>query len=246
MLKSNRNLLVALAVAACVAYVACDDDDDGPTTPPRPDTDPPTISAVESIDLNHVEVTFNEALDRGTAENSDNYLIVTSGAPEDTLTIGAVALKSGDRTVSITTSDMTNQQLVIFIDGVRDQEGNEIANPIQRSFTGTNDLDTTDPEIAYSSPANNAQDVVTNPLVKITFSEPILFQSLIGGTTWSSTSGNVDFTANTEDSLHVTLTPTAVLQENTLYTIEFTGIEDLAGNEMSTEQLKFTTTDLAD
>ena len=58
--------------------------------------------------------------------------------------------------------------------------------------------------------------------------------------------GNVDFTANTEDSLHVTLTPTAVLDENTLYTIEFAGIEDLAGNEMATEELKFTTTDLAD
>ena len=246
MLKSNRNLFVALAVAACVAYVACEDDDDGPVTPPRPDTDPPTVSAVEAIDINHVEVTFNEPLDRGTAENPDNYLIVTSGAPEDTLTTEAVALKSGDRTVSITTSDMTNGTLVIYIDGVRDEEGNEIANPIQRSFAGTNDLDTTDPEITYTSPAHNAQDVVTNPLVKITFSEPILFQSLVGGTTWSSTSGDVDFTANTEDSLHVTLTPTALLQENTLYTITMMGVQDLAGNEMATEELKFTTTDLAD
>ncbi|HEU4929335.1 MAG TPA: Ig-like domain-containing protein [Candidatus Krumholzibacteria bacterium] len=246
MLKSNRKLFVALAVAACVAYVACEDDDDGTTGPPVPDTFPPTVSAVQAIDVNHVEVTFNEALDRGTAENPDNYLIVTSGAPEDTLTTVAVALKSGDRTVSITTSDMTNQTWVIFIDGVRDLEGNEIANPIERSFAGTDNVDTTDPSIAYTNPAHNAQDVLTNPLVKITFSEPIVFQTFLNGTTWSSGLGDVDFTANTEDSLHVTLTPTAVLQENTLYTIVMTGIQDPAGNEMSTEELRFTTTDLAD
>ena len=246
MLKLNRNLYVSLAVAACVVYVACEDNDDRPVTPPRPDTDPPTISAVEAIDINHVEVTFNEPLDRGTAENEDNYFIVSSGAADDTLTIGPVALRSGDRTVSITTSDMTNQTWVISIDGVRDKEGNEIAAPIQRNFAGTEDQDTTDPAVVHTIPAHNAQDVLTNPQVRITFSEPILFQSFLDGTTWSSVPGIVDFTADTEDSLHVVLTPTAVLQENTLYTIVMTGIEDLAGNEMATEELKFTTTQLFD
>lgn len=246
MLNLTRNLMVSLAVAACVAVVACEDNDDNPITPPRPDSDPPTVSAVEAIDINHVGVTFNEELDRGSAENPANYFIRTSGAPDDTLTIVAVALKSGDRTVNITTSDMTNQQFVISIDGVRDTEGNEIAAPIQRNFAGTNDLDTTDPEFAYSSPAHNAQDVVTNPQVRITFSEPIVFQSLLDGTTWSSSSGDVDFTANTEDSLHVTLTPSAVLAENTLYTIDMTGIRDLAGNVMASRELRFTTGDLSD
>lgn len=246
MLNLNRNLLVALAVAACVAYVACEDDDDGPTSPPVPDTFPPTVSAIEAIDVNHVEVTFSEEVDRGTAENPGNYFIVTAAAPEDTVAIVAVALKSGDRTVSITTSDMTNQTLVISLDGVRDQAGNEIADPIERNFAGTNDLDTTDPVLAYSNPAHNAQDVVTNPLVRITFSEPIVFQSFLDGTTWSSAGGDVTFTANTEDSLHVTLTPSAVLEENTLYTIEMTGIQDLAGNVMADEELRFTTGDLAD
>ncbi len=246
MLKSTQNLLVALAMAACVAFAACEDNDDPPVAPPRPDTDPPTVSAVEGIDVNHVAVTFGEEIDRGTAENPNNYMIVTSGAPEDTLTIVAVALKSGDRTVNITTSDVPNQTLTIFIDGVRDTEGNEIANPIQRTFMGSNAPDTTDPELAYTNPAHNAQGVLTNPQVKITFSEPILFQSLLDGTTWSSASGDIGFTANTDDSLHVTLTPTALLQENSLYSIDMTGIQDLAGNEMTSRELRFTTGDLSD
>ena len=246
MLNMTRNLLVALAVAGCVAVVACEDDDDPPVAPPVPDTFPPTVQAVEAVDVNHVEVTFSEEVDRGTAENPANYTIFTLAAPEDTLTTVAVALKSGDRTVSITTSDMTNETLVISLDGVRDQAGNEIADPIERNFTGTNDLDTTDPVLAFSNPAHNAQDVVTNPLVRITFSEPIVFQSFLDGTTWSSVPGVVQFTANTEDSLHVTLTPSALLEENTQYTITMTGIQDLAGNEMATEELRFTTGDLSD
>ena len=70
-----------------------------------------------------------------------------------------------------------------------------------------------------------------------------LTSALIAGTTWSATLGDVAFTANTEDSLHVSLVPNSALAPDTRYTLDFDDVQDLSGNTMTSETLIFTTAD---
>ncbi|HEU4928873.1 MAG TPA: Ig-like domain-containing protein [Candidatus Krumholzibacteria bacterium] len=234
-----------LFLTLLLAVAGCDDDDDNGIS--GPDTTPPVISDVDVIDESHIEVRFNEDVDRGGAEDAGNYMIIETvtprGEPVDTLTVTGVALQSDDRTVSITTSAMNEAPHEIIVTGVQDDEGNGIETPVIAVFTGTDNPDTSPPELLFSNPANNAINVITNPLIELTFSEPILLSSLLDGTTLSSTLGEVEFTAETDDSVHVTITPTTVLERDTRYTLEFEGVQDPLGNVMSTQSISFTTTD---
>ena len=233
-----------LTLLLAVAVTGCDDDDDDNPVNPGPDTTAPSVSSVDAIDANHIEVTFNEKVESEGAENLGNFTIVETGVggdPVDTLTVNAAVLHPGGRTLSLTTSAMNSAPYRIEVSGVQDLAGNEISTPVVKTFTGTDDPDNTRPELLSSEPAADARDVAIDAPLELVFSEPILLSTLLAGTTWSSTSGNVGFTADTDDSLHVSLVPNDPLATNTLYTLDFDGVEDLSGNAMTSETLTFTT-----
>jgi hypothetical protein len=235
-----------LFLTLLLAVAGCDDDDDNPMGGNVPDETAPTIASIKTIDASHTEVKFSEVVDVAGAEDLGNYSIVETatpgGEPVDTLTVTRAVLKPDQRTVALTTSAMNEAPYRISITGVQDEEGNVIDEPVVRMFTGSDDPDTTPPELLSSDPADEARDVSTDPSIELVFSEPIALSSLTEGATLSSELGDVLFTAETDDSLHVTIVPDTPLEPDTRYTLEFSGIEDVLGNVMSTESFSFTTT----
>ena len=235
-----------LFLTLLLAVAGCDDDDNNPVGGNVPDETAPAIASIKTIDANHAEVKFSEVVVAEGAENLGNYAIVETatpgGEPVDTLTVTGAVLKPDQRTVALTTSAMNDAPYEISITGVQDEEGNVIETPVVRMFTGTDHPDTTPPELLSSDPANEARNVATDPSIEVVFSEPISLPSLTEGSTLSSEFGDVEFEVNTDDSLHVTIVPTSPLQPDTRYTLQFSGIEDVLGNVMSTESFSFTTT----
>jgi methionine-rich copper-binding protein CopC len=231
-------LVLALAIAAC-------SDDNGPTAG-ETDTTPPSVSSAAAIDVNHIEVTFSENLQRTSAEDASHYTIVettrrsAASAPDDTLAITVLALKSDQRTVSITTS-MIAAPYDIAIAGVKDASGNAIVTPAVASFTGTADADATPPEIAWQSPALGATNVATGAPVEITFSERVSITNIFDNTRLTWVSGNVDLVGSTPDAVHFTLSPTLPLLPATRYTVTLIGVEDWEGNAMPDMSWFFTT-----
>ncbi len=234
-----------LFLTLLIAVAGCDDDDDNPVGNPGPDTKAPGIASVQAVDANHIEVKFNEDVAAEGAENLGNYAIYQTATPGgdvvDTLAVNAAVLQSDDRTVTLITSAMNSAPYRVDITGVQDMSGNEIQEAMTRTFTGTDDPDTTPPEILSSDPLNEARDIATDSSVDLVFSEPILTSSLIAGTLWSSEADTVLFSVNTDDSLHVSLVPNEPLAAETRYTMDFDDIQDLSGNAMTSQSLTFTT-----
>ena len=145
--------------------------------------------------------------------------------------------------LTLTTSAMNSAPYRLEVSGVQDLAGNAMQTTVVKTFSGTDDPDNTRPELLSSEPVKDAHDVAIDTPIDLVFSEPILLSSLIAGTTWSSNLGNVEFTANTEDSLHVSLVPNSALAPDTRYTLDFDDVQDLSGNAMTSETLIFTTVD---
>jgi hypothetical protein len=244
--------LVALAIAGC-------GDGDGTTTDnQQTDTTPPTVSSVNAVDANHIEVTFNEDVQRATAERPENYAVLEAAmplvstlpdaAPGDTLYVGWAALGSDQRTVTLTTFPMGALNYALSITRVKDVSGNAITTPVDRLFAGTTAPDATPPEITYRSPAPNATGVGVGQPVVFQFSEPVDYPSVVSGTSWAVGAGptTVEFELLPESSMSFALLPRFPLANGTLYTVSLTGVEDFANNTMVDVSWSFTTTFTAD
>jgi Bacterial Ig-like domain len=239
----SRLTATGFALALLITGITgCDDDDD--TTGPN-DTTPPSISDVTAVDANHIDVEFSETVRAASAEELSHYVILNPIVPSDSLLIVAAALQADKKTVSLATETQADVPYQLRVVGVEDEHGNEITTPAVRSFTGTTDPDVTEPALITSAPAANATDVPVGTTVSMTFTEPVTFSSFSSGTTVSSTSGPVLYSADTDDGVHYTVVPVNPLQSGTQYTVTMTGIQDPAGNTMPTRTWVFTTVTIA-
>ena len=85
-----------------------------------PDSEPPLISAAAAEDATHVIIDFNESLNSTEATDQGNYTI-------NGLTISQAELLTGDRSVLLTTSAMTDETTyTLAVSNVRDLVGNII------------------------------------------------------------------------------------------------------------------------
>ncbi|MGH8035423.1 MAG: DNRLRE domain-containing protein, partial [Lysobacterales bacterium] len=85
-----------------------------------PDSDPPLITGAAALDANHVVVDFNEALNSTQALNPTNYAIAG-------LSISQAELLTGDRSVRLSTSSMTNgATYTVVVNNIKDLAGNAI------------------------------------------------------------------------------------------------------------------------
>jgi hypothetical protein len=243
-------LLLVLGLAAC-------SDDDSPTGGGTPDTTPPGVTTVTPVDAFHIDVTFNEQVSKSSAEDDSHYSLTQAtvvaaaprgelGAPGDPVAIAAASLKTDQKTVTLSTeTSMAGLNLGLSVQGVADTHGNDITEPVGKTFTGSSDPDVTAPTIASRSPAPGATNVPVGTTVTIQFSEPVTTVSFNNGVTWSSGGGPVTFSVQ-EDQATFVLTPGGPLNKNTVYTVSVTGVEDPAGNAVTTTEWSFTTTNVAD
>jgi hypothetical protein len=252
----RKTFLGALAFTFALALVAgCSDDDDNPTGGGTTDTTPPSVASVTAVDESHIDVVYNENVQRESAENLDNYLVVettvalanAASAPGDTLAIWGAALGSDQRTVSLTTDPMLAAPYDMSVTGVKDASGNTIVTPVVSSFTGSTDPDVTAPELVYRSPGPNATGVAVGTPILLTFSEAITAPSFFAGFTLTSKSGDVPYLADSIDGgVHIVIVPDELLELGTEYLVALTGIADNEGNVMPDVNWTFTTTNTAD
>lgn len=94
------------------------------------DTNPPTVLKAASYDGNSIELTFNEALDPGTAGDIANYS-VNNGA----VGVGSVTLGFDSKTVFLLVNSTLSGSFSVKINNVQDAAGNSIAP--NTSITGS-------------------------------------------------------------------------------------------------------------
>lgn len=144
--------------------------------------------------------------------------------------------------------EMTSFDLVI--DAVQDLSGNLLANRQVIGFETGDESDTVAGSIIrWSIPVNNTQNVPLNPLLQVTFSEPV-DPTTINGTTFrlwdNSTNLNVPGTYQlSDDKLTLTFLPESDLRENRRYWF-YIGyspyLTDLAGNFIAQNNNRYFTT----
>lgn len=245
MISSKRYILGVAALA--LALAGCSDDDNPTGDGGNVDTTAPSVTSVTPVDQNHIDVAFNEDVQRASAENETNYVIVeqplalrASAAPGDTLLIALASLKSDGRTVALSTFAMDAAPYQIRVTGVVDLNGNGVSTSQNRSFTGTTDEDATAPEIVYRSPGVGATNVGIAQGVIVQFSEP----SLLDTADFTSAGGDVQFDVFPVGAQYV-LQPYAPLEMGTVYTVTI-GAHDFYGNVMANVTWSFTTTNTID
>ena len=134
-------VMTAAITAALFALVGCSSDD--PAEPS--DGDPPMIETVAAMAPNQVTITFNEPVEKASAENGDNYVIdLEAGNPvahqrmkwekprpmpaaAAPLTVVSAVRQENERTVIVTTQGMDLfGQYDVQVSGVKDLAGNTI------------------------------------------------------------------------------------------------------------------------
>ncbi len=254
-----RSSLVA-AVLLAVALAACSDDDSPTGGGPNDDT-PPVVSTVTPIDDHNIDITFDEQVTKGSAENEDNYTIIlapvpfaasrgVNGAVGGGVTVAGATLKNDAKTVTVSTQQsMAGLNLEVTVHNVSDLTGNVIGEAgSSKSFAGSNTTDVTAPTVVEHAPLANGHNIAVNPTVVVQFSEALQSANALwfpGGAGSASAgvspspAGGVSFTMLI-DGAKLTLTPNAPLEFNTTYTVSVSGT-DFSGNAGSNTQWSFTT-----
>jgi methionine-rich copper-binding protein CopC len=157
----------------------------------------------------------------GTASYSDKVATFTPDANLETDTVYSA---------SITTS-------------IKDAAGNKLPSGYKWYFT-TAVADIVPPEISSSEPADNAENIATNAVITVTFSEGMKDSTIDGNTfklmnaSGDAVAGTVTYADNT-----ATFAPAEALAYEVTYTAQITtGVTDLAGNALQAEKTwSFTT-----
>jgi hypothetical protein len=238
------------------AAVGCSDSESPPVN--GLDTDPPVVTGVTAIDYGHLEVEFDEVVDKNTAEWRNHYTVVEQGAmqslrrplsPGDTLEVGGAVLQPGGTTVVLTLWDvMHDASYNIYVHGVKDVYGNGMTNMQSHGFTGTAAEDITAPELIARTPSAGQTGVGLSQSVIVQFSEQLDQYLLYSGFYWTGGGGNVEFTLHQMEGNRYVFSPAHSLALNTLYTVGFNAntVTDWGGNYLAATSWSFRTTNTAD
>jgi hypothetical protein len=234
------------------------------------DTDPPVVTKVSAVDNYHLEIIFNENVDKITAERRQNYTIIEqnpsppaipvkdqpAGRPAlgttsagDTLGITSVTLQQNQRTVVVSCWDQMEEVAYdIQVTGVKDLLGNGITKTQNASFTGTTAQDQTPPEIIFRSPITGNTKVGLSQSVEVQFSEGMDGYSVYRAFYWTESGGNVGFSISGGENNTFIFSPSASLDLNTQYTVGFTAsvATDWASNFLAAANWTFRTTSVTD
>ena len=128
--------------------------------------------------------------------------------------------------------------------GVTDQAGNPLVSDKIWSFTTTVEPDTTPPTIASKVPGQDATDVDTSPTIKVVFIEKMLENTINKNTIKLFNEAGVEkpdamvlLNPSDKDKKTAIITVSTPLEKGKKYKVRVTtGVKDLAGNAMPSQQ----------
>ena len=137
-----KNLPFVMIAALMMALLGCSSSSDpGDGGDPPGDTTAPTVTSAVATAVDRVEVTFNETVDKATAEDPANYLLVetapsvvsgskswrkpTPAGPGDEISVTGASLRANGKTVDLVTNEMDAfAPYKVVVAGVADSKGN--------------------------------------------------------------------------------------------------------------------------
>jgi hypothetical protein len=221
-------------------------------TPPTVTSQVPAQDAVANANT-LVTATFSEDMAPDSLNTSSFTLKTTVG---DVPVVGTVSYAVGARTATFTPSNPSplpsNTAFTATLStGATDLAGNPMSLDKVWTFTTSEVLDTTPPEVTVVNPALDAAGVCLNKTVHATFSEPMDPLSLTSSTLTLAPANSLDtpvlavvnYDAETQMA---SLDPIANLAASTLYTATVVagslGVKDLSGHAMLVNKVwQFTT-----
>ncbi len=253
--KTYKLGIIPIFLILMLAAVGCSDSE----SPPKDeiDSDPPAIVGVTAVDIGHVAVEFNEAVDKTTAERPNHYTIIEQGmmpphrkelSPGDTLEVGAAVLQHDTKTVMLTLWDlMGDAPYNIHVTGVKDVRGNGMTDAQTYGFTGSTAEDLTPPQLIARTPTAGQTGIGLMQSVTVQFSEQVDYYSLYSGFYWTN-GGNVAFAITQWENNTYIFTPVNSLSLNTQYTVGFIAntVMDWGGNYLAAASWSFRTTNVTD
>ncbi|HYB98790.1 MAG TPA: Ig-like domain-containing protein [Candidatus Limnocylindrales bacterium] len=216
------------------------------------DDEPPTVVGTNPFDgasavatNSFVEVRFSEPVDGLTARGAAVRLLL-AGTP----VAASVSLRDANRVVRLTPSAPLAASTAYAVDidagRIRDLAGNALVAPVQAQFTTGAGTDTTRPVVLSSSPAHAADNVSTDVVAKVRFSERLNALS-VGDASVNlhdlRTSRSVAVERSLDESgTLLTVTPLAPLELAREYQLRLeSSLSDVAGNFMFANYISFST-----
>jgi hypothetical protein len=223
------------------------------TTAPVVEAVSPALSAT-GVPLNaSAFIQFSQALKASTVSSSTAYLMDQNG----NLVLSTVTLLTSGNTIQIKpsspltagTSQYSTYYYVYVTTGVQNLSGVPFAGSNFSFYTGTA-ADTTAPTVLGVAPLNNQQNVGLNGLVEVTFSKPInplTVNSTTVSLSYGSTPTQIPTTVTFDSTnTYVTFTPVEPLPASTTIKVTISGVQDVAGNSVTSHSTTFVTGAAAD
>ena len=179
------SFVLVLLTGFTLSLWSCGDDGDGPMDGGDRDTKAPSIASITGTDQRHIEIRFDERVDRASAEHKPNYLFIETSPPPvdaegapvipgDTVVVYSVALGSDDQTVTVSTNPMQDAPYNYGVQAIKDLNGNTMSSTATGTFQGTNAGDQTAPQMIFRSPSPGATGVGRGEPVIVQFDEPVI------------------------------------------------------------------------
>jgi len=216
------------------------------TTEVGPDLSTPTVISSNPFSQQTVPNTsvitlnFSEPIDPLTAVNQTNLYVY-----DDTSNVylpGTWSVSPSALTATFTPTDGNGNTVTLGV-GRQFQVGwnyyvtNLVGTGLQGSsfpfFTAISPSPIT-PQVSLTSPENNQTAVPTNGLIQVLFNEPVQSAS-VSGVTLSLSGTPVTGVVNTlsQGNTLLTLTPPALLQASSNYTVNISGVKDATGSALT-------------
>ena len=196
---------------------------------------------------------FSQALKSSTVSSSTAYMTDQN----NNLIPSTVTLSASGNTIQIKpsaplaagTSQYSTYYYVYVTTGVQNSSGVPLAAYNFYFYTGAA-TDTTAPSVLGVAPTNNQQNVGLNGLAEVTFSKPInplTVNSTTVSLSYGSTPTQIPTTVTFDTTYtYVTFTPVEPLPASTTMKLTIGGVQDVAGNSVTTQSTTFVTGATAD
>ena len=197
--------------------------------PNQSDTTPPELLYVVVVDLTHLDVIFNEAVSRSTAERVRNYEI------NNGINVTQAVINENQSIVRLTTSQhVEGSTYTLIVRNIEDVAGNRIQNNNSRSYTtpggGNNDNDdgnnTTAPTVISVTFQGTTQ-------IDVTFSEPLDKATAENPSNYSIDNGVEVKAAVLSADLTTVHLLTSRHQSGVEYTLTVNNVRDLQGEAVA-------------
>lgn len=202
------------------------------------DTTKPQLVSGIALNNTSISITYNEDMDKVTAENIANYSIKG-------LSISKAVLSGDKRTVILSTSPQTAGTVYkVIVQNVTDISKNTIDVQFNSFQFGGLAEDTSKPKISSAVSTSNTS-------VKLTFNEPInestgilAYNYYFGSELGYATKASKDTVINDGTVWNLTTAP----QDNKIYQLQVRDVQDLSGNliDKDNDTVKFIGTGLVD